>query len=436
MDKLSDSEFETITRDEAFPKHTFMDKQGFHHDTFANFLINEYNIKRINGQLHTYNGQVYVAGTRILESQMIHLIPTIKKTQRNEVLSYIDAVCYKNHPLSSANLIAFKNGIYDLENDELIDFSPEIIITNQIPHDYKTETYDENINIMLDKLSCGDAEIRSLLEECVGYSFYRRSELSKAFIFIGNRANGKSTFLSMLRGLLGDENCSSLDINQLEDRFSTATMASKLANIGDDINDDYFRPSTISVFKKVSSGNVMKAEFKGQDAFDFKPYAKLFFSANNLGNVKDPTGAFMRRIILIPMNNTFTKESPDYDPYFVSKITTESAYEYMIFLAIKGLRRVLENNGFSKCEKADTALENYERENNHVIAWVDEVGYDHLFTDTTKGLFIEFREWCFSEGYKDISLTKFSRDVCVKYCVETKSYTENGKRIRKFCPKK
>ena len=51
-----------------------------------------------------------------------------------------------------------------------------------------------------------------LLEEVIGYTFYRRNELRKAFILIGDKANGKSTFLDMIKNVLGEENVSALDI--------------------------------------------------------------------------------------------------------------------------------------------------------------------------------------------------------------------------------
>ncbi|MDW0084902.1 hypothetical protein RHM25_00005 [Clostridioides difficile] len=41
--------------------------------------------------------------------------------------------------MSEANLIAFKNGIYNIVDDSFIEFSPEIIITNKINWNYNQE---------------------------------------------------------------------------------------------------------------------------------------------------------------------------------------------------------------------------------------------------------------------------------------------------------
>ena len=57
----------------------------------------------------------------------------------------------------------------------------------------------------------------------------------KAVILVGEKSNGKSTFLHVVKNMLGDKNIASLDLKELGDRFKTAELFGKLANIGDDI---------------------------------------------------------------------------------------------------------------------------------------------------------------------------------------------------------
>ena len=44
---------------------------------------------------------------------------------------------------ASANLIAFRNGIYDISEDNFFQFSPEHVITNKIDWDYNPHAYNE-----------------------------------------------------------------------------------------------------------------------------------------------------------------------------------------------------------------------------------------------------------------------------------------------------
>jgi putative DNA primase/helicase len=188
------------------------------------------------------------------------------------------------------------------------EFDPDVVVTNLIPWDYDPTAYSELADVTLDRIACGDPEIRMLLEEAIGYCFFRHNELSKAFILTGSGSNGKSTYLDMVNTVLGTQNVSSLDIWELSERFSVVTMFNKLANIGDDISDEFLQGNAISQFKKVVSGNAVKAETKGQDAFFYKPYTKLLFSANEIPRMRNRGfDAIKRRLVIIPFNAKFSK---------------------------------------------------------------------------------------------------------------------------------
>ncbi|HFG9229154.1 TPA: DUF5906 domain-containing protein, partial [Clostridioides difficile] len=233
---LQDNELEVILRDESFQKKIFFNSKGsFLFDEFAKYIKNNNHVIKINDQLHLYKDGIYVDGQARIEAEMINNISNLNKAKRSEVLSYLNLLISENTSMSEANLIAFKNGIYNIVDDSFIEFSPEFIITNKVNWNYNPGAYSKLVDKTMNKLSCGDFEIRMLLEEVVGYCFYRRNELRKAFILTGDKANGKSTYLDMIKTLLGDENTSALDLKELSDRFKTAELFGKLANIGDDI---------------------------------------------------------------------------------------------------------------------------------------------------------------------------------------------------------
>lgn len=125
------------------------------------------------------------------------------------------------------------------------------------------------------------------MEECIGYCFFRQNELSKSFILTGSGSNGKSTFLDMIKNVLGRQNYVALDLDELSERFSTSSMFGKLANIGDDISDEFLQGKALSQFKKLVSGNDVKGENKGQDVFFFRPTVKLLFSANEIPRMRN-----------------------------------------------------------------------------------------------------------------------------------------------------
>ena len=436
-ESLSDGELEVILRDEAFQKPVFFNDKTFLFDRFATWLKNNENVVSISNQLHIYQDGIYRVGYKAIETAMIQQIPNLKKTQRREVLDYMELIADEKTQ-ADARYIGFRNGILDVVTNKMQPFTPDLVITNQIPWDYNTEAYNELADDTLDKLACDDPTIRALLEECIGYCFYRRNELGKAFILTGDKSNGKSTFLDCVKTILGDENISALDLKELGDRFSTSMMFGKLANIGDDIGDDFLQGSQVATFKKVVTGNRIKAERKGQDPFEFNPYIKLLFSANDIPRMKDKTGAVLRRLVIIPFNARFTKYLPDgsldpnYNPYIKYELIEQSSIEYLIRLGVEGLRRILENAEFTKSEKVEEQIDEYENENNPIKAFIDECGVEMIENEPTGDVYLRYKIFCADCGMQPMANITFSKQINKRLGFETIVTKIGGKSIRIF----
>ena len=430
-DPLDEQELETLSRDEAFKKPVFFRKNTFLFDKFAHYLKSNNHIIKLNGQLHIYKDGIYIDATSEIEAEMIKHISNLNRSKRAEVLSYMDIIVRENQKPSSANYIAFKNGIYNLETDELEDFTPDIIITNKINYDYDPDVYSELADKTLNKLACNDEHVRMLLEECIGYCFYRRNELRKSFILTGEKENGKSTFLAMIENLLGKENTASLDLKELGDRFKTAELVNKLANIGDDIGDEFI-PNP-AVFKKLSSGNPISVERKGHDPFDFSNYAKLLFSANNIPRIKDKSGAVISRLVIIPFDARFSPEDPDFDPYIKYKLIQEEPMQYLINIGLEGLKRVLKNRKFTTSEKVEHALEEYEENNNPILLFFKEDV--KIENEPTKAVYQRYNEFCLSNSFTPLSNIEFSKQVKKYLDFDIINKTIKGKKYRIFVKK-
>ncbi|HBF0844937.1 TPA: DNA primase [Clostridioides difficile] len=426
---LQDNELKVILRDESFQKKIFFNSKGsFLFDEFAKYIKNNNNVIKINDQLHLYKDGIYVDGQARIEAEMINNISNLNKAKRSEVLSYLNLLISENTSMSEANLIAFKNGIYNIVDDSFIEFSPEFIITNKINWNYNPGAYSKLVDKTMNKLSCGDFEIRMLLEEVVGYCFYRRNELRKAFILTGDKANGKSTYLDMIKTLLGDENTSALDLKELSDRFKTAELFGKLANIGDDIGDEFI--ANPAIFKKLVSGDRVNVERKGQNPFDFNNYSKFLFSANNIPRIKDKTGAVLDRLIIIPFNASFSVKDKDFDPYIKYKLREQEAIEYLINLGLEGLKRVLKNRKFTVPDKVKKEILEYEEVNNPILGFFKEV--DKIENESTKEIYRKYQEYCILNGLQPISNIEFSRQVVKKFGYEVKDKRIQGKKYKVF----
>lgn len=434
-DSLPDNELETIMRDESFvdninEKTFFTPKGQFLFDMFSKFLVEEHSIIKLNGQLHIYQDGIYKYGYSKIQSEMIKYISALNKQKRNEVMSYLDLIIEEDSRTSDAEFIAFKNGVFNIETNEFIDFTPEIIITNKIEHNYNEHAYSEIVDNVLNKLSCNNKSIRMLLEEVIGFTFYRRNELRKSFILIGDKSNGKSTYLDMITTLLGKENTCALDLKELGDRFKTAELFGKLANVGDDIGDEFI-PNP-AIFKKVVSGDRINAERKGESPFDFAPYAKQLFSANSIPRIKDKSGAVIDRLIIVPFEARFSKNDPDYDPHIKYKLRSEESMEYLINLGIEGLKRVLTNQSFTTDKNMQEALKEYEENNNPILLFFNEITEDEIIDKPTKFVYQKYVEFCLSNHFQQMSNIEFSKQIKKQFDCTVVVSSYNGKNARIF----
>lgn len=433
QDPVSEDELKVILRDGAFNKPVFFTSKGtFLFDKFAKFLQQAENIIKLNGKLHIYRNGIYECGDDYIEAAMIEHIPNLSQSKRKEVLSYLNLLVKKESAIADANLIAFKNGVLDIATDEFSEFSPEYIITNKIPHNYIPNATSELLEGVMKKLACYDETVTKLLYQAVGYCFYRRNELRKSFFLLGEKRNGKSTFLDMVDNMLGEENVANLDLCEIGHEFKTAELHGKLANIGDDINDEWV--SNTAVFKKVVSGSVITVAKKGKDPFKLSSYAKFFFSANalpRLGRGKD-SAAVLDRLVIIPFDAKFSKDDADYDPFIKYKLRSEQVMEALIAKSVPALREVLAEQEFITCEKITHNIEEFEKSNNPIIEFFEELDDIGYLNEPIKVVYQKYSSFCLGNNLQPISAIEFQRQMKRQFDVSVKTVEIDKKKVRVY----
>lgn len=430
---LSEDELKSVLRDGAFEKPTFFTTKGaFLFDKFARYLLNSDNIVKINGKLYIYKDGIYECGDEYIEASMIEHIPTLSRSKRMEVLTYLNLLVKKESAVADANLIAFKNGVLNIIDDTFTDFSPEYIVTNKIPHNYNPNANSELLNGVMRKLACGDENVYNLLYQSIGYTFYRRNELRKSFFLLGEKRNGKSTFLDMVSTLLGEDNTANLDLCEIGDRFRTAELTGKLANIGDDINDEWV--SNTAIFKKVVSGDTVTVERKGKDPFKLKSFAKFFFSANSLprlGRGKD-SSAVLDRLVIIPFDAKFSKDDADYDPFIKYKLRSEEVMEALIAKAIPALKEVLTDQEFIQCDKVKSNLAEFEKSNNPILEFFDELEESDYINEPIKYVYQKYATFCLSNNLQAMSAIEFQKQMKKQFNLVVKNVEMNKQKLRVY----
>lgn len=299
-----------------------------------------------NNQLYLYDNGVYKTVERgALESIVQdHLVGDyLNSTLRNGVVSLwqSDSTVRKDNLNDFKDMINVKNGMYNYKTKELKEHSYRYKSTNQINANYRTDITEEDGKEFIKFINHAvpNKDTQRLVQQILGYAISPLNQERKAFILYGPSATGKSKLLGALTNLVGQEHVSAVAWQNLGNRFSTATLYNKSLNVCADIPSTNL--SQIDVFKSlVDSTDIVQAEFKGQDEFQFVNKAKLFFSANDLPEVEGKVGAeFYNRLILLPFNQVVNEE--DWDLDLDEKLSNE--LDYILHWAIQGLDDYLEN---------------------------------------------------------------------------------------------
>ena len=413
-------------------------KPRFNHTKIAKTLINEHHACFIDGVPAVFINGRYETGWDAINRAIIMEHETASSTNRKEIREYIALIAPKVSA-SPPNLIAFKNGVLDVLTMEFRDFEATDIIQNVIPHNWNPQAESKIVDETLRKLSCGDPVIELNLSEFMGLCMYRSGELAYFPILLGrkgkNASNGKSTYIKMIRAMLGKENYSSLSFNDLGQHFMKRYIAGKLANLGDDISSKRIDSDALEVVKKAASGDSLFCDVKNGSAFEFESYTTFVFSANKMPNFETDDDGINRRMFPLRFNARFTRDDPDFNPKISKLLEQEDACERMIVKAIEGLRRCIDNNGPTPNSESMAMLDDIKTMNNSIRQWMKDVDRDanSFIGCQPTPLFNDYRKWCSNAGIqKPFSKPGFGKMLTELFAIESHVESIEGEKKRVY----
>ena len=305
------------------------------------------------------------------------------------------------------NEIVFKNGVLNLANMTLYPHSPSVYNTIYIDCNYIPDAPNSQIvDGFFNQISSCEQDKKSLLYEIIGYCLIRKNVFEKFFICYGEGATGKSTYLKMIRRLVGDSNASFLSLNNLEDTYMPVEMFGKLINIGDDIAYKGLKESDI--LKKLVTGEMFAAQQKYKGPINFANFAKLIFTTNKLPEVYDRSSGFYRRVMIIDINKKI--ENPD--PFFMDRLT-DADYEYLLSVAVEKLVAALKVNKLTECQSSKIKLEEYKTDQSSVLSFMQDMRYTKKDLDhrPCMELYRAYESYCKDTGFKVLKKVNFDKEI-------------------------
>lgn len=326
-------------------------------------------------EIYYYKDGLYIPGGELIierESEKICGYE-ISNKHISEIKGHVirRTYCKRDDLDADINLINMKNGLYDVQRNELKPHSPAYLSINQKPITYdqkaKTRLFGKYLHDVL-----YETEIRTAIE-AMAYTFYRDCPFEHFFTLFGYGSNGKSVYTGLLSAMHGMRNISNVSLSaMIDNRFALADLEFKDVNIDSELTNVSIKDT--SNLKKLTGGKKqpMRIERKNQKAYDTCLHAKLFFNTNSINETIDQTAAYYRGQVIISFPNTFEGTGRE-DPFFLQKITSEKEISGIFNVLMIALRRTLERRGIYLNEKTiEERREKAERATNPIRAFLDE----------------------------------------------------------------
>jgi len=331
--------------------------------------------------------------------------------------------------LNPEKYINFQNGLLNIETWKMEPHSKEVLSTIQIPCSYKPkesikntiESFKNQKTFQFDRymkhLSSNNEGIEKLLRQAMGLviSNIPGYKTKKAIILKGEHDTGKSIMKKLQEALIGAENNSPIDLEQLETKFGAYQIYNKRLVGSNDMS--FLTIKEMKIFKMLTGGDPIFMEPKGKDGFSYKFNGFLWFCCNQLPLFKGDRGTGVYdRIVVIECNNKVLKK----DKNLLNKMILER--EYIVSCLIESLKEVIANDyNFDIPKECEFNKEKYQKENNSFREFFDECC---VFMSDTQEDFIE------------LNRADYYRYYCL-WCKENNtSYPETKKEVKNILDEK
>lgn len=331
----------------------------------------------------------------------------IRKQRVEEIIADLKIMCQGQNPVKEPawNLVPFKNMIFDAKTGNTFPYSHNYFFMSKLGVNYNQQAKCPKIDRIFKELV--HPEQLNNLYELIAYCMIRSYPNQKVFFLYGSGGNGKSVFQSILTTVLGKQNVSAVSLHELQsDRFASSDLFNKYANISGELK--YGTLDNTNILKKLSGNDIIRAQRKFQQSFDFVNHAKLIFATNELPKTIDRTDSFYRRILLIEFPNKFTGDKEDKD--LLRKIPKKE-YEGLAFKCASILKRLYKKRFTFTNEKTLSEVE-------------------AVYEDLTNPLETFIREFCLEDSSGAIPKQEF-RDKLNSWLYEKRLRRLDDKEIKK-----
>lgn len=268
------------------------------------------------------------------------------------------------------------NGVVDLRTGELLPHDRNYFMTKNTHVEY-----DPNAScptwvaflesIMKDEQGTVKQELIDFLQKAIGYTLTGDTSEQVAFFLWGTGRNGKSTFINIVKEILGDygkqTNSDTFTSKQNDNGINNDVARLHSARFVSAVESEDGQKLSEALIKQLTGGEPITARFLRKEFFEFLPEFKIFFTTNHKPIVKGDDEGIWRRIRLVPFTHTVPKE--DVDKHLPEKLRNELPGIFR--WAVDGCMK-WQQEGLGEPEEVKAATDEYKEEMDLLSNFLDE----------------------------------------------------------------
>ncbi|MBQ1789809.1 MAG: hypothetical protein II008_06515 [Oscillospiraceae bacterium] len=322
--------------------------------------------------------------------------------------------------------VGFKNGVMNWRTGEFFPYgTKDVPIFRYFDVNYNPEADTAYVDGIISDWCQNDSVKKQMLYEMAGCCFYSDKPIKKWWAIEGKADTGKSTFLRLLREVVGEDNVGSTPIQNLKDSNAIAELIDKPVNIVDDGSSKF--TTDLSNLRRIIQGDEMQVKLLYQNRFTVRIESRMIFVFNKIPRFRDDNDATAKKMLMVGFNRVYSDEEKDTE--LIDKLTTDINKEAFLKLAIDGMKTILRNNlTFTVSDESKRMVAQIMEESDQFVSFVaDTISEDYdwkalLDGKKTSDVYELFRDWADAEGYQAPMVRKQFTERCLK---------ESGARIRK-----
>jgi putative DNA primase/helicase len=245
---------------------------------------------------------------------------------------------------------------------------------------------------------------QQVLQEFIGYTLVCDCRLEKMLAMHGPARAGKSTVVRVWQAMLGEGNISNTPFDQLGEEFRLGDLRDKAANFSSEL--DHLGKAREALLKQLISGEPIRINLKHKPTVEMQSHAKLIVACNTLPTIVDTSDGFWRRLIVIPF----------FDVVPVDQVNVALAADLISELpgifnwALRGLKRLLENQRFTECIVCQQAAGEHRRTCDSVTEFFSLCCRRNPHVDVhSQRLYEVYAFFCRERGRKPVSESEFGK---------------------------